>query len=187
MLDPSRLLEVESLLDADESLLWAGAPRQGLVLRPTDAFMVPFSILWGGFAIFWEAGVLASGAPWFFALWGVPFVLIGLYFMIGRFFVDARARARTLYALTDHRAIIISGLLSKSTRSLPLRTLSDVSLIERRDGSGTIRLGPSPPLGNWDTGLQWPGMGQHASPAFELIPNAKQVHEQVLTAHKAAA
>jgi hypothetical protein len=161
-------------------------PRQGLLLRPADAFMVPFSLLWGGFAIFWETGVLASDAPTFFALWGVPFVLIGVYMIVGRFFVDAKARANTFYGLTNRRAIIVSGIFSRSTRSLPLRTLSDISVQERRDRTGTVFLGRPYPFATWYAGMQWPGMDQSSTPGFELISEAKRVHDQVLEAQRAA-
>ena len=84
--DPKSILRTQ--LSPNENLLWAGQPRTGIVLRATDVFLIPFSIMWGGFAIFWELTALAKHAPFFFKLWGIPFVLIGLHFIFGRFIVE---------------------------------------------------------------------------------------------------
>ena len=181
--------EIAQTLDSGESLIWSGAPHQGMLLRPNDIFMIPFSLLWGGFAIFWEASVvrLSGPASVFMSLWGIPFVLVGLYMIVGRFFVDARIRAKTFYGLTNRRAIIISGLFSRTTNSIPLRTLTDISLQERPDRSGTVLLGRPQPYSSWSSGMRWPGMSQYSTPAFEMIPNAKTVHDQLLEAQRAAA
>jgi hypothetical protein len=173
-------------LAPSEQFLWAGQPRQGFVLRATDWFLIPFSIMWGGFAIFWEASVIATGAPPFFMLWGIPFVLIGLYLIFGRFWVDARQRASTTYGITSERVIIISGLFSRAVKSLNIDTLTDVSLSERSGGDGTITFGPVPFMYAWYGGAAWPGLGTHAVPNFELAVDARSVYQIIRDAQRAS-
>lgn len=173
-------------LESDERLLWSGIPKQGLVLRSSDALLIPFSLLWGGFAVVWETGVLNSQAPGFFALWGIPFVLFGLYLIVGRFFVDARQRAATAYGVTNKRVLIVSGLFTRSVKSLALRTLTDMTLSERSDGSGTISFGSSPAWGQWFANTSWPGAATQQVPAFDLIADAKAVYSQLRAAQSAA-
>lgn len=162
-----------------ERLLWSGSPRQGLLLRPGDAFTIPFSLLWGGFAFFWEFSVISKGAPFFFSLWGIPFVLIGIYIIVGRFFVDSYQRSRTFYGVTDHRILIVAGLTGKEIKSLSLATLSEISFKERADGSGTIMFGPSNPMYAMWSGTAWPGMGKKLAPAFDAIDSARKVYDLV--------
>ena len=169
-------------LDRGERQLWAGQPKQGVMLRASDAYMIPFSILWAGFAVFWEVSVLATNAPGFFALFGVPFVLMGLYITIGRFFVDARRRAGTTYAVTTDRVIISTRLFSASTKSLNLKTLTDVTLNERSDGSGTITFGPTNPFASMYAGTWWPGFAQ--TPSFEMISDARRVYDLIRSAQR---
>jgi hypothetical protein len=185
LLDPNT--DISRELDSGEKLLWAGRPRQGIFFRPSDALLIPFSLMWGGFAIFWEVSVLFatskphSDAPDFvrfiFPLWGLPFVAVGLYLIVGRFFVDRAQRAKTTYGITDHRVIIRSGLFSRTTKSLNLRTLSDVTVAERSDRSGTITLGPTAGFYSWFYGTSWPGMSRHLAPCFDSISDAKTVYD----------
>ena len=176
-LDAERTIARE--LEPNERLVWSGAPRQGLALRPADMMLIPFSLLWGGFAIFWEAGVLRAGAPMPFPLFGIPFVVIGLYLIFGRFFVDANIRANTAYGLTDRRVIIVSGLVNRSVKSLQLKTISDVTLAEQSDGMGTITFGPSLPMARWTAGAAWPGASNYAPPAFDMISRARDVYSSI--------
>lgn len=178
--------EIAREMEPNERLVWSGVPRRGIALRRGDVFLIPFSIMWGGFAIFWEAGVLGSGAPLFFALWGIPFVLVGLYLIFGRFLVDAKTRAKTAYGLTDRRIIIVSGLFSRSVKSLQLRTVSDITLDEKSDGTGTITFGPSHPMARWVGGAAWPGASSYFGPAFDMISRARDVYKRIRDAQGSA-
>ena len=162
-------------LTGGEKLLWTGRPKAGFVLRSADVFLIPFSLFWCGFALFWEFGVIATGAPFFFKIWGIPFVLVGLYMTIGRFFVDSIRRKNTTYGITDNRVIIKSGIISKEIKSFNIRTISDLTFKEKTDGSGTISLGPSDfRYSAFNTMGNWPGVRN--SPGLEFIEEVKKVY-----------
>ncbi len=183
---------IESQLASGERLVWSGRPRGGIRFRGADLFVIPFSLLWCGFAIFWEVAATRAtakgGGPVavLFPLFGVPFVVIGLYFVFGRFIADAKMRERTFYGVTNERIIIVSGLLSRTTKSINLRTLTDVSLEERADGSGTITFGPVQYFGRRFPAGTWPGAGQYAQPAFDMIERAKETYEIIRQTQKDA-
>ncbi len=116
----------------------------------------------------------------FFVLWGIPFVLMGLYFIFGRFITDTRMRARTIYGITDRRVLILSGLIGTTVRAFELRSLSDVSFSERRDGLGTIKFGQeASPWAN-----SWPGMRGYTRPVLELIEQPRSVYETIRSAQR---
>ncbi len=170
-------------LEPGERVLWTGFPRQGIAFSSQDIFMIPFSLMWGGFAIFWEATVFDSGkGPLLFELWGVPFVLIGLYIIFGRFFADAATRARTIYALTDRRVLILGGLWKTSIRSLELAGMSEINLTESQNDRGTIVFGPPPTFASGPRG--WPMSGRNQSPSFDGIPGARSVLTQIRDAQR---
>ena len=93
---------------ADERLQWTGQPRQGLVFTRRDIGLVPFSLMFAGFALFWNYSVWmisdwgSEGRPGiFFRLWGLPFLLAGLYVVVGRFFHDVIVRRRLIYGVSN--------------------------------------------------------------------------------------
>ena len=77
--------EIQAAVGPSEVIQWAGRPRRGFLLRRRDWGLIPFSLLWGGFALFWEYKAVTMGAPLFFALFGGFFVIAGFYFIAGRF------------------------------------------------------------------------------------------------------
>jgi hypothetical protein len=177
------LVAADHILSAElrrlEKLLWSGRPRQGVFLTQKDAGMIPFSLMWGGFSFFWEYEAVKSGGPLFFDLWGVPFVLVGLYMIVGRFFYEAMLRSRTYYGLTNQRVIIISGLLSRTVKSLQVQTLTDVALSEEASGAGTVSFGP-----NMSSPGRGSSVGREPQSSFDSIADAREVFEQICLARR---
>lgn len=153
-------------LGARETLLWVGRPPSRILFETSDWFTVPFSIFWAGFSFFWEATVLRSGAPFVMALFGLPFVAIGTYITVGRFFYDAWKRKRTVYGITNERILIAKQ--GGTTLSLDLRGV-DVAIVEdHADGTGTITFG--------DPVMR---RGQPRPPKLSHIPGAHEVHQLI--------
>jgi hypothetical protein len=100
---PAHLDRFDEHLIPGEKVLWVGRPDPAKHLTSSDRLIIPFSILWGGFAIFWVS--LAAAGAGLFALWGIPFVAVGLYLIVGRFFYKARLKRRTWFAVTNKRVL----------------------------------------------------------------------------------
>ena len=127
-------------LDGDELLLWAGAPKKGIYFRTWDFIRIPWFTIFCGGAIYLEYTAIANPYSWPFAIIYFPFVLCGLYFAVGRFYVDAKTRSTTVYGVSNRRIIIITHFLYRRTQSIPLATLQYIGIEERHDGSGIISM-----------------------------------------------
>jgi hypothetical protein len=177
--DAGQQFQLQRFLQPGEKILWTGRPDPSRLVSRTDAFLIPFSFMWGGFAIVWEGSVLLTSAPIFFWLWGIPFVVIGQYLIWGRFLYKRWDRRRTVYALTNQRALILRG---GSIQSVFLNQLPAINQSVRADGSGSIEFGSSPGWngrGYWaNTGMDFfsPGNGV---PAFYDIPEVAKVYRLV--------
>lgn len=107
--------------------------------------IVLFGIPWTAFAIFWIAGASGFKLPdfshgfGFFPLFGVPFVLIGLGMLSSPYWARRAAR-RSIYVLTDRRAIIIRGSWrgSVTVRSFERERLTDLQRKQHADGAGDL-------------------------------------------------
>jgi hypothetical protein len=120
-------------LSRDESIQWTGQPNRSVVFHPDDWFMIPFSLMWGVFMIFWLLAAsgtwdVFSSKPkgdfgWFGIIWGTPFVIVGQYMIWGRFFYEYWKKKRTFYALTNRRALLMeNGLFNRNCTSIYFQT-----------------------------------------------------------------
>ncbi|TFC06518.1 MULTISPECIES: hypothetical protein [unclassified Cryobacterium] len=98
--------QVNSELRPGEFVLWSGRGDPSVVFNLSDAFLVPFTLLWEGFAVLWTISAVSSSAGPFFVAFGSVFNLVGLYFVVGRFFVKTYRKRNTAYAVTNIRAFL---------------------------------------------------------------------------------
>lgn len=111
-------------------MFWRGQPDPDVIFGAEDLYLIPFSLLWGGFANVWELAVTSGGFT-FGTIWGAPFVAVGLYLIAGRFVYQRANRKRTRCCTTDRR-IVVARKAGRDLRSVPLAQPSRVT--RRRDG-----------------------------------------------------
>jgi hypothetical protein len=134
--------KVDAELEPGESIQWIDMPiSQYFTSSSIGAFL--FGIPWTAFAIFWTFGAAGFKIPDFkegsdlFPLFGLPFILIG-FGMLSSPFWTYRKSFKTVYAITDRRAITFEGGWALTIRSYPPDKLGDIYRKEKKNGSGDV-------------------------------------------------
>ncbi len=174
---------IRSELLTDETILWSGQPNKNKIFNLGDIYLIPFSIVWCGFICFWEYTVLVSTA-YFFALFGLLFVFVGLYLLIGRFIYKNYVRANTYYFITQKRILILKDA---NSRKLEAEFISAIPCINKNvdsSGRGTIIFGNSSGHSGIynDSGLDLLGTGYRygkTAPTFYDIEQGDEVYRIV--------
>lgn len=184
----------------DERVLWAGQPDPSVNFTMWDIFLVPFSLIWGGFAVFWEVSVLVSMIPRngmgvMFALFGIPFVLVGLYLIFGRFIYKRWRKHRTYYAVTNRRVLSLTKVGGQQFQSKSIASIAEIGKRVGRSGTGTLTFGGRWSMflwGSWGTG-SWANTGMDIFPffgsllMFSDIKNVNEVHKLIMDLESVAA
>ena len=134
---------VDRELEPGERVQWLEMPvARYFTPAALGAFL--FGIPWTAFAIFWTAGAAwgttrsaAGGLFHVFPLFGVPFILIGLVMLSAPIWAYRKA-LKTVYVITDRRAITFDGGWTTTIRSYGPEQLNEVYRKERKDGTGDI-------------------------------------------------
>ncbi len=136
--------KVDRELEHQEMVEWVGMPIPGFFTGRNAGLFLTGTICTAG-AIYWMAKVsdfkmpdFSEGSD-FFALFGLIFVGVGLKFYLGPFF-EYRAALKTVYVITNQRAITFDGGRSTVIRSYPPNELQGVHRKEDSDGSGDVIL-----------------------------------------------
>ncbi|HEX6591314.1 MAG TPA: hypothetical protein VF050_04890 [Moraxellaceae bacterium] len=148
-------------LQPGEVVAWAGQPLPGRLMRQGFLLWL-FFIPWTAFSLFWMSAASGFQLPnparpevWF-ALFGLPFLLIGLGGLASPFYMRRKA-ASTVYVITSKRAFTLTLGRSSQMHSWPPEKLGRVSRTEHGDGSGDLVFASeegTPPLGRGFTALR---------------------------------
>lgn len=178
-------LRVQSELQSGESLSWSGTAdprRAALAALPVMAIGLPFA----GFALFWMSMAFHtthamnsaahnhvtrgfSALPFF----GVPFLLVGMATVLAPLWAFLKAKS-TIYAVTNHRVMILTGSNGQKVKSLMPADILSVEHRERPDGSGDITLMTNQLVRTGNN------MSSQMRVALCGVPNVKQVANQVM-------
>lgn len=125
----------ESFMGMDEYVLWSGKPSRIHYFSKQDLITIPFSLFWLGFSLFWEWQVIQSRQSLFLVLWGMPFVMIGVYLLLIRPFHQASIIRHSYYVITNKQLMIKQG---KKISFYTASQLPPVSLKVHRDGTASL-------------------------------------------------
>lgn len=160
MFGPQLPPAVAMALLPNEHVYWTGNPDPKVWFKVSDIPVVLFGLFFTAFAVFWKSSAISMGAPTFFAFWGIPFIVIGLYTAFGRLAYRAWQRRHTTYVLTDQRALVVTGGKVRAFSA----TEGPREITTRGDGSHvTLQYGDVVQVAEsgstWSTGTTWGGSG----------------------------
>ncbi len=149
---------IQPELSPGEKLLWSGKPRRGFIFHPASLLLVIMILfvlaLVGGFILVNNTlhfvkiiEHLTSGASarvFFTYVISGFFIVLGLVALWGFVFYPLERR-KTIYALTDRRAIIVSGLFKHKAKSFDTKMMNFTALTRPVKGKATVIFGQVDP------------------------------------------
>ncbi len=161
--------DVRHELRADETPKWIGYPipkryaiQEGLV---PCLIGIPFT----AFAVVWTLLAMKSESL-LSPLFGIPFILIGLYLLANPLLKYWRA-LKTVYVITNQRLLILNGVLRPSQKAFAASDLGHLDVERKQDGSGNIIMAEEHRQaggGSWTVEI-----------GFKAIPDVREAEEHI--------
>lgn len=138
MLDPELNNLVKGELESGEQVRWVGRPRVLPFVRRlflSSVFAIPFTAM--ALLLLLAAANAEGGQFWPLLLFGLLVLAPGLYHLSLPLWTIRKAH-RTLYVVTDRRAIVFTGTFSRMVLSFGPEEFTQLLRKEKPDGSGNI-------------------------------------------------
>lgn len=135
---------LENELAPGEMILWQGSPAPGTKLSG-QMFGRIFGVVWLLFALYWESTAIFATfsmrhmgiVGFIFPLFGLPFVVLGIYIVFVQPGKQQKKIKNSLYAITGQRLLILDAV-NGNLRSLPLSAIRSWNRQMRQNGYGDL-------------------------------------------------
>jgi uncharacterized membrane protein YdbT with pleckstrin-like domain len=135
------LSRLDKLLNANEKVVWSGKPVRKAFILP-GLVSIPFGLIFLAFPLFWMWTADSTGAPHFFSLFVLPFVLVGFGIAFGPSLLQLFRYRNTEYMITDKRIITQTGAIGLDTRFVDFEKVQEVyvqvGVMDRLFGTGSL-------------------------------------------------
>jgi hypothetical protein len=159
--------KVKQELEPGERLVWMEQPVPRFFTATSTPLFV-FAFPWTAFAVFWTLSAAEFKVPDFdrsslayFPLFGLPFIAIGIGFLFSPLWAYRKA-LKTVYVITDRRAITFEGGLAATVASYAPDRLRYLQRKDRANGTGDIvferQVIPRPRGGSYEKELGFLGV-----------------------------
>lgn len=179
--------EFAQILNKNEKILWEGKPNFGPFVAKS-LIAVPFGFLFLMFSLFWTGMTVVSGAPFFFSLFGSPFILLGLLIMIEPPLYALLVYQYVYYVITDKRVLIQGGLIGRDFKIVDFDKIQNaevnVGLFDKMFGenSGSISIATGGTIAYGKYGpYQLPYILNNIENPYKVFEFFKQVSHDVKT------
>ena len=122
----------------DEKILWSGRPKQGFFLTGGDILVSLFGLIFLGVGSLMEYSAIQS-FDIFLMIFSLPFLLFGLYMVLGSIIYKNYQKKRTYYAVTNQRVLVLINSFSKKVESKLISQIPVLNKTVKKNGSGTIQ------------------------------------------------
>ena len=184
--DISPLAVMKREMRPGEKLIWADRPVDIGAFRRAKYGVALFGVPFLAFALFWTAaasgllfgdGGTGSAFDLIFPMFGLPFIAVGLSLVFSPIWAGFKGR-RTLYALSDQRALMTETGVRRSVKSWPLDEIDEVSRTDTSGGNGDVIFAKT-----WVRGSK--GGGHWQKHGFYGISDPQRVEHAILQAREA--
>lgn len=158
--------KVKQELEPGERLVWMEQPVPRFFTAASTPMFV-FAFPWTAFAVFWTVSAAEYKVPDFsrsldyVPFFGLPFIAIGIAFLFSPLWAYFKA-LKTVYAITDRRAITFEGGLAMTVTSYAPDRLRSLERKDRANGTGDIvferRIIPRTKGGSYEKELGFQGV-----------------------------